>query len=194
MKYKISVILSLEKGGTTLVRNLIPLLAFTMLWNVTYFTTASANEGPSREEILQQRMAYYVQFEDSLVPWHYLAAIDQYERNIQSVRSDIPERDGIIAIQFSDESWSGALNPVSQDTVPTTIDFFGGLGLDGDGDGIANPKDDIDVMFTMANYLSSFGSTEDDYKLALWNITEVKKWSIKSRLFLNFISILKQLI
>lgn len=168
MKYKNQVILSLKKGGYVLVRNLIPLLAFTMLWNASFFTTASANEEPSREEILQQRMTYYVQFEDQLVPWYYLAAIDQYERNIQSVRSDIPKRDGIIAIQFSDEYWAGALNPVSQDTVPTTIDFFGGLGLDGNEDGIANPKDDLDVMFTMANYLSSFGSTEDDYKLALW--------------------------
>lgn len=151
-----------------MVRNLIPFLAISIFVSAALFNTASASEEPSREEILQQRMSYYVQFEDQLVPWYFLAAIDQYERNIQSVRSDIPKRDGIIAIQFSDESWSGALNPVSQDTSPTTIEFFGGLGLDGDGDGIADPKDDFDVMFTMANYLKSFGSTEDDYKYALW--------------------------
>lgn len=128
-----------------------------------------ANDKPSEEEIIQQRMTYFVQFGELLIPWHFLAAIDQYERNLQSVRKDIPKRDGIIAIQFSDEYWSGALNPIKEDTSPETISYFGGMGLDGNGDGIASPADDADVIFSMANFLSKFGTTDEDFKLALWD-------------------------
>ncbi|MEK4229237.1 M23 family metallopeptidase [Solibacillus sp. FSL H8-0538] len=139
-----------------------------MLWSIFFTTNASANEGPSQEEILQQRMNYYTQFEHLLVPWHHLAAVDQYERNIQAVRPDIPKRDGIIAIQFSKERWAGELNPWNEDTAPSSIHYFGGLGLDGNGDGNADPEQDEDVMLSMASFLSSYGTTDDDYKLALW--------------------------
>jgi len=151
-----------------LVRYFISLFAITIFCSTIFSTAASANEAPSREEILKQRMSYYARYEGLLVPWYFLAAIDQYERNIQSVRKDIPKRDSTIAIQFSDEFWAGALNPYSQDTTPSTIDYFGGRGLDGDKDGIANSDDDEDVMYTMASYLSRFGPTENDFKLALW--------------------------
>lgn len=150
-------------------RYFISLFAMAMLCGTILSTSASANEAPSREEILNQRMSFYVKYEDLLVPWYFLAAIDQYERNIQSVRKDIPKRDSIIAIQFSDEFWAGALNPYSQDTTPSTIDYFGGMGLDGNKDGIANSDDDEDIMYTMASYLSRFGPTENDFKLALWD-------------------------
>ncbi len=142
----------------------------------TFFTTnANAREEPSREEILKTRMTYYVKFEDLLVPWYFLAAVDQYERNIQTVRKDIPKRDSVIAIQFSEEYWAGALNPSSQDKSPSTIDYFGGMGLDGDGDGVANSDDDDDVLFTMASFLSRFGPTDDSFKLALWEYYKDEK-------------------
>lgn len=140
-----------------------------LLWSFTPPTVAFAKEEPTQEEIVQQRMAHYVQFDELLIPWHFLAAIDQYERNLQSVRKDIPKRDSsIISIQFSDEYWSGALNPVRDDTRPETISYFGGMGLDGNGDGVASPKDDIDTIFSMATFLSKFGTTDEDFKLALW--------------------------
>ncbi|WP_376752469.1 M23 family metallopeptidase [Rummeliibacillus suwonensis] len=158
-----------------MVRNLIPLLAFTMFFSTIFSMNTSAKEEPSREEVLKQRMTYYVQFEDLLVPWYFLAAIDQYERNIQSVRRDIPKRDSVIAIRFSEEYWAGPFNPLAQDTSPTTIDYFGGMGLDGDQDGIANLDDDDDVMFTMANFLSQYGPSEKDFKSALWEYYKSEK-------------------
>lgn len=39
-----------------------------------------------------ERMNYYKRFENVVVPWYYLAAVDQYERNIQAVRIDIPKK------------------------------------------------------------------------------------------------------
>ncbi|MEG0259867.1 MAG: M23 family metallopeptidase [Lysinibacillus sp.] len=158
-----------------MVRHLISLLAFTIIGCIAFPNFSSAQEAPSREEVLKQRMTYYVQFEELFVPWYHLAAIDQYERNIQSVRKDIPKSDRFIAIQFSNEYWSGALNPEELDTSPSTINYFGGMGLDGDDDGLANPNDDEDVMYTLSNYLSHFGPSNSQFKLALWEYYKDEK-------------------
>lgn len=156
-------------------RYFIPFLTAAIISIVPISMDVSANEKPSREDILQQRMAYYVHFGDLLVPWHYLAAIDQYERNIQSVRSDIPERDGVIAIRFLEEDWTGQLNPTDGDRSPFHIKYFGGMGMDGNGDGIANPDDDDDILYAMASYLSQYELDEEGFKLALWEYYKNEK-------------------
>lgn len=126
-------------------------------------------------EIVKERMSYYLRFQNVYIPWYYLAAIDQYERNIQSVRSDIPKRDSVVAIQFSEEFWVGPYNVDLNDTDPSTIQYFGGNGVDGDGDRKADPNNDADVMYTMVNYLSSYGAGEDNFKEALWEYYKSEK-------------------
>lgn len=147
------------------------ILTALFIWSFLPLPEASAEEKSilTKEQIQKKRMSYFVQHENYLLPWYYLAAVDQYERNIQEVRNDIPKRDGIIAIQFSDEFWSGMLNPVENDTAQASIDYFNGNGMDGNGDGAADPSDDEDVIFTMANYLRQYGYGEDNFKLALWH-------------------------
>lgn len=128
-----------------------------------------AQEEKSREEMLTERMAYYLKYEAlTFVPWYYLAAVDQFEQNISLVRKDIPKRHGSISLQFATAYWAGILNPNQEDTSPESILFFGGHGLDGNGDGLADAQDDEDVLFTMSNYLSHYGYKEDDFKIALW--------------------------
>ena len=151
-----------------MVRHLIPWFLMMLAGSAVLPEVAKANEAPSRETILEQRMSMYVQFQDHMIPWYHLAAIDQYERNIQTVRPDIPKRESTVAIQFSKEYWVGALNPQPEDNSPFTIEYFGGLGLDGNGEGVTSRDDDEDVMFTMANYLSKFGPTPEDFELALY--------------------------
>ena len=93
-------------------RYLIHLMTLFLVWTILPTIEIVAGDvEPTREEILQQRMSYYLRYDDYIVPWYYIAAIDQYERNIQDVRNDIPKREGVVSIQFSDEYWSGALNP-----------------------------------------------------------------------------------
>ena len=149
-------------------RYVIPFFTFAVLWVSLFSTNVLANEELSKEEILQQRMAYYIHFGELVVPWYYLAAIDQYERNIQSVRSDIPKRDSVIAIQFSEEYWDGPLNSSDGDSPAPDISYFGGMGLDGNGDGIADRNNDEDILYTMASYLSQFGLEEENFKLAVY--------------------------
>lgn len=171
----------------TLVAIVVAAIAVTSVEQGVYQANEQENK---KQESIQQRMKYYVQFQDFVIPWYYLAAIDQYERNIQAVRHDIPTKDSLIAIQFSTEYWAGALNPLENDTSPNSIQLFGGLGLDGNADGVASPLDDEDVLFTLANYLRKYGHSEQEFKLALWdyykNEQAVNQIAVIAKLFAKF--------
>ena len=147
---------------------MIRLFLCSLVMSLILAETASAREFTTQNSDHQQRMSYYLQYETLLVPWYFLAAVDQYERNIQAVRKDIPKSEGVIAIQFAPEFWAGPFNPLYEDTSPFSINYFGGAGMDGNSDGLANAQDDHDVLFTMATYLSKYGPTEEDFETALW--------------------------
>jgi murein DD-endopeptidase MepM/ murein hydrolase activator NlpD len=139
-----------------------------MFNNATVITLAKKEL--TAEEVLDERMSLFLKYEAlTHVPWYYLAAVNQFERNIQAVRRDIPKREGIISIQFSPGFWVGTLNPNEEDTLPASISFFSGNGQDGNGDGHADRHHDEDILFTMSQYLATYGFTLDDFKIALWN-------------------------
>ena len=136
------------------------------------FSSVSAEEQKTREQILEERMGYYIKYSDFTLPWYYLAAVDQYERNIQQVRSDLPRSEDVIAIRFPKAVWTGLLNPFKEDSSPESIAYFGGLGLDGNEDAIADPLDNDDVLYAMANLIKQNGLTENDFKVTLKNYYE----------------------
>lgn len=118
----------------------------------------------------QERMKLYKKVETvTNIPWYYLAAIDQYERNIRQVRKDLPKPDSVIGIYIPPEKWAGQTNPNPLEENPAIIQFFNGIGVDGDGDGKASQKSDEDVLYTFANYLLSYGTDHDNIKIGLWN-------------------------
>lgn len=124
----------------------------------------------SEKNVLQERMALYKKMESiTFVPWFYYAAIDQYERNIRSVRRDIPKQSsGSIAIYIRPEIWSGGLNPTTNDTNPVTISLFGGVGKDGNGDGQADSTNDEDILRTFVDYLHLQHTDREHLKIKLW--------------------------
>ena len=95
------------------------------------------------------------------IPWYYLAAIDQYERVIN-------QGDRLISISFPDHQWYGITNMANNQTEQAII-VHQGSGLDGNGDGLVNPDDPEDQLYTMADYLSSYGLTEPQIQQALWD-------------------------
>jgi len=101
------------------------------------------------------------------IPWYYLAAIDQFERNIET---DLSE-DQVISIQIPDDQWFGPGNS-SKLMHNEMIALFDGIGQDSNGDGQADPEDAEDVLYTMANKLLTQGQTADDIKIALFNYYE----------------------
>jgi len=103
------------------------------------------------------------------IPWYYLAAIDQYERNVRLSRQDLPDPKGLQGISIHPSIWSGPLNPNQQETDPRRIAFFGGIGRDGNGDGKADQANPEDTLYTMGSYMQKLGTTKPFIKISLWN-------------------------
>lgn len=131
-----------------------------------YTTKAESVE----EDIYKKRMALYKKTEAlTQVPWYYIAAVDQYER--QTLDLDNDEDEPLISIQIPPETWFGPGNS-SLIMDEFVINFFNGKGKDGNDDHKADPTDPEDVLYTMATMLAEYGPTEDDIRIGLWNFFE----------------------
>lgn len=142
------------------------LLVITLLGHICPVTELYAS---SDNQFEAKRQALFEKVEALTgVPWYFIAAMDQYERNIQQVRKDLEKKDGLVAISLPPKIWSGVPNPDPYDTVPESIQFFGGIGLDGNRDGKADMQEPLDVLYTITQYLSRHGLTRDDLRIGLW--------------------------
>lgn len=122
----------------------------------------------NKKERYIQRLQIYQNLSDIFgVPWHYLAAIDQYERNILLSKKNRPKEEPVIGVTISPERWAGPQNPNTQDHNIYTILLHGGIGLDGTGDGIANASEPMDAFFAMLAFLLNYGTTEEQLKKGL---------------------------
>lgn len=116
------------------------------------------------KNIFEERLALYKKTAAiSNIPWYYLAAVDQYER---SIKTNVPE-DEVISIRFSNVKWFGLGNP-SSNTDSRVISIYNGLGKDGDGDGMADPENSEDTLFSLATMLEKNGVSDEDIKITLW--------------------------
>jgi murein DD-endopeptidase MepM/ murein hydrolase activator NlpD len=125
------------------------------------------------------------------IPWHRLAAVDQYERTITKVRPKTRQQLGeYIGVFVAESKWAGELNPDSHDETPASIRWFRGIGKDGDGDGLAKRTSDNDLLFAVANHLMKFGDAEDDFAIGVWqyyhNSRAVQRIREFSRLYAEF--------
>ncbi len=117
------------------------------------------------KDLYDERMALYKKTQAvTQLPWYYIAAIDQYERN--SKKSDDEEQ--LVSISIPSEIWFGIGNS-SRIKAESFIQFFQGRGKDGNGDHKANPNNPEDVLYTMANIIMEYGPAKDEVKIALWN-------------------------
>jgi hypothetical protein len=137
-------------------------------------------------EIHEKRKALFLKTEAlTQIPWYYFAAIDNYERNkTQAVEDEV-----VISITFSEEKWFGIGNYLNNST-PAIVDLFNGMGKDGNGDGIASPDQDEDVLYALGMLILQEGSTKDDVKIALWKLYQrdltVKSIMSTARVFQTF--------
>ncbi|WP_018131222.1 M23 family metallopeptidase [Effusibacillus pohliae] len=100
------------------------------------------------------------------VPWYYIAAIYQYESSLQWKKK---KGSGETVIEMPAGLWCGSLNPNQQDRYEGTIRVYGGIGRDGNQDGIADPKNEQDVLYALGILLGTNGTSEEDIRIALWN-------------------------
>lgn len=146
------------------------LLILTILLVFPIPSEGAKSDELSSEQLYNERMALYLKTEaETSIPWYYFAAVDSYERGLRQARKDLPEEEGLIGIYFPAEKWSGHMNPDQEDNDPESINFFQGLGKDGDGDGKADITNDEDILWTFASYLSSYGFNKEDIRIGLWD-------------------------
>ncbi|MGN1400258.1 MAG: M23 family metallopeptidase [Bacillus sp. (in: firmicutes)] len=142
---------------------------FLLAMNVSISIHAASN-GKNDTHTDQYRTKLFKKMEQLHgIPWYYIAAIDQYEHSLRNARKDLPDSDGPIGILVPPEKWSGIMNPNPYETNPRKILFFNGIGLDGDGDGKADPQSDLDVLHTIAAYLKKYGTDDDNIRIGLWS-------------------------
>jgi murein DD-endopeptidase MepM/ murein hydrolase activator NlpD len=127
------------------------------------FVHAESTAEAEKENIYEQRFALYKKTEAiTAVPWYYLAAIDQYERNKEQ-----QDNEDVISIQLPEVLWFG-LGNVGLEKDNRIVKSFNGIGLDGNDDGLADPNNEEDMLLTIAHMLSKHGLHEDDIKISLW--------------------------
>ncbi|WP_319799496.1 M23 family metallopeptidase [Jeotgalibacillus aurantiacus] len=133
------------------------------VWLIVFiflFPASALAQETKREDLLKERLSYYNLYQHQAVPWYYLAAVDQFERNIQPVRSDLEKKEGPLSLTIPDDKWFGPLHPDQSNLSPYFISFFGGIGLDANGDGKADPNDPEDIFGSMADFIQQFDSFE----------------------------------
>lgn len=140
-------------------------------------TSSGSIAGDSKETAAAARKGLYEQMSAATgIPWFRFAAIDQYERSVAKKKKSpaASEADSAAAaarltgISIPAPVWSGPLNPNQEDKFPESITFFGGFGRDGTGDGIADPGNDIDVLYSMAEHLLKYGGSASDFSIGVW--------------------------
>lgn len=125
----------------------------------------------ARNEVPAEYMPIYqAAGEKYNVPWNLLAAHHKVETNFGT--GDVESYAGAIgSMQFMPCSWLGWGYPacgglgdldVSWSTLSdmSIIEEYGGFGVDGNGDGKADPRNATDAIFAAASYLAANGADE----------------------------------
>ncbi|PFA67016.1 hypothetical protein CN378_11565 [Bacillus sp. AFS015802] len=133
-----------------------------------------------KEEIPAEYIPIYKAAEDRYgVPWYLLAAHHRVETKFSSMRTLVSPAGAEGHMQFmpctfvgwSHPSCSGLGKgniPEDQKTDPAVIEKYGGYGVDANGDGIADPFQIDDAIFSAANYLARNGAADGKIEQAVF--------------------------
>lgn len=157
-----------------------------LTWFMSGMASASSEE---QQDVLEVRRLLFDQMSAMTgIPWYHYAAIDQYERTIRQKQDS--ETGKLTAMEIAPDVWAGRLNPNPQDRHPLSIRWFQGIGLDGNGDGIADPHHDIDVLYTLSRQLGKYGISRIDWTRGIWafyhNPRSVRRIQQFSKIYASF--------
>lgn len=108
------------------------------------------------------------------VDWEYLAAIHSIETNYSTLSVMVSTAGAVGHSQFMPCTWIGWSHPTcsglgrgnitqSELSDMSKINKYGGYGVDGNGDGQADPWNIYDAIHSTANYLNKSGFTKNKY-------------------------------
>ena len=114
------------------------------------------------------------------IHWPLLAAHHRIETRFSTMKSDVSPAGAEGPMQFMPCTFVGWSHPTcsglgkgkvsnEEKTNPQVIATYGGYGVDGNGDGIADPFNMYDAIYSAANYLSRAGAKEGKLTQAVFN-------------------------
>lgn len=114
------------------------------------------------------------------VPWTLLAAHHRVETRFSSMKTLVSPVGAEGHMQFMPCTFVGWSHPTCNDlgggnipekdkTNPEVIKKYGGYGVDANGDGVADPFNLEDAVYSAANYLSQSGASKGQLKKAIFN-------------------------
>ena len=142
---------------------------------MTFSSPFHGYEYEGMEGIMAEYYHIYMQAEQEYgIPWYILAGVHKVESDFGRNKND-SHAGATGHMQFMPCTWLGwgypgcrgtSGNPAGgipqhQLTDPDLIKRYGGLGIDANGDGKADPWDPYDAIFTAASYLKSLGFEND---------------------------------
>lgn len=139
-------------------------------------------------EIPEEYISVYVAAEEKYgVPWTLLAAHHRIETRFSTMKSLVSPTGAEGHMQFMPCTFVGWDHPTcsglgkgaittAELKNPATIKKYGGYGVDANGDGLADPYDIEDAIFSAANYLSKYGAASGDLKRAVFNYNHSEQY------------------
>ncbi|PPA71950.1 lytic transglycosylase domain-containing protein [Jeotgalibacillus proteolyticus] len=135
---------------------------------------------PVELTIPEEYIDIYQRAEDEYgVPWTLLAAHHRVETRFSTMETMVSPVGAEGHMQFMPCTFVGWSHPtcegLGQGDIPeneltdlAVIEEFGGYGVDGSGNGKADPWDIEDAIFSAANYLSQNGAADGDFRRAIF--------------------------
>lgn len=113
------------------------------------------------------------------IPWTLLAAHHRIETKFSTMDPLLSPVGAEGHLQFMPCTFVGWSHPscsglgegeISEEdkTNPAVIAEYGGYGVDGNGDGLADPYDLTDALYSAANFLSKYGAADGDLETAIF--------------------------
>ena len=139
-------------------------------------------------EIPKDYIPIYIEAaEEYGIPWTLLAAHHRIETRFSTMDPLLSPAGAEGHMQFMPCTFVGWSYPgcgelgqgdISEEdkTNPEVIKEHGGYGIDANGDGIADPYDIEDAIYSAANYLADSGAADGDYEEAIFDYNKSEKY------------------
>jgi peptidoglycan LD-endopeptidase LytH len=141
-----------------------------------------------KEEIPSEYIPIYKAAQEEYgVPWYLLAAHHRVETKFSTMKTLISPAGAEGHMQFMPCTFVGWSHPTcsglgkgnipsDQKTDPAVIEKYGGYGVDANGDGIADPFQIEDAVFSAANYLARNGAADGKIEQAVFAYNHSDKY------------------
>ncbi|WP_374053845.1 lytic transglycosylase domain-containing protein [Rossellomorea sp. FM04394] len=171
---------SKKKRSSPFTIVLIPIIVLVIYYAVYNGEVSYNLSSIGKEEVPSEYIPIYKAAQEEYgVPWYLLAAHHRVETKFSTMKTLVSPAGAEGHMQFMPCTFVGWSHPTcsglgkgnipsDQKTDPAVIEKYGGYGVDANGDGIADPFQIEDAVFSAANYLARNGAADGKIEQAVF--------------------------